>query len=100
MLQHDLNNIEVVDSDGKDRAADSARYAAMEGPTLRNDLQDFCSFARLHGDVGRKSADNHGGHFLCLNAKARSFRFTGPKYCSVRKGYTFREPFGNWFDKS
>ena len=34
MLQHDPNNIEDVDTDGEDHAADSARYAAMSRPYL------------------------------------------------------------------
>src|SRR4029077_19427777 len=34
MLQHDPNNIEDLDSDGEDHAADSARYAAMSRPFL------------------------------------------------------------------
>lgn len=32
MLQHDINNIEDLDTDGEDHAADSARYAAMSRP--------------------------------------------------------------------
>jgi hypothetical protein len=32
MLQHDANNIEDLDTDGEDHAADSARYAAMSKP--------------------------------------------------------------------
>ncbi len=40
MLQHDPNNIEDVDTDGEDHAADSARYAAMSRPFLARALPD------------------------------------------------------------
>ncbi|MEQ1955843.1 hypothetical protein [Mesorhizobium sp. CN2-181] len=34
MLQHDAHNVEDVDTDGEDHAADSARYATMSRPYL------------------------------------------------------------------
>ena len=40
MLQHDPHNIEDVDSDSEDHAADSARYAAMSRPYLARTSDD------------------------------------------------------------
>ena len=40
MLQHDPHNVEDVDSDGEDHAADSARYAAMSRPFLARTPSD------------------------------------------------------------
>ena len=40
MLQHDPHNIEDVDTDGEDHAADSARYAAMSRPFLARIVDD------------------------------------------------------------
>ncbi len=40
MLQHDPHNIEDVDTDGEDHAADSVRYATMSRPYLARAAQD------------------------------------------------------------